>query len=360
MANTSPRNNISLLIEQHLEKLPFYCKDYVMSKLSTRYNSKLTIYEYLKEWTKFFDFLVRNSHGELSSDLTKISPQYLENIRQKTIESYIIEMQIHNKSINTINRSISALKSLFRYLSVEYEDVSTLDTLITRNVMQAFSPLKDSQSLQSRALSMQPYLLLGNKTQEFLDFVEFKYEEVAFSDEDKIGRGRFLKNKERDLAIMALMLGSGIRVSECANLQIAGVNLTNQSISIHRKGDKDDNVYIAEFSVKYLNSYLDIREDRYNTTSRPSDFVFVTNRTKSGKHLPISISTIEKFVEKYSIAFGQRITPHKFRHTLATRLYTTTHSKMAVSTQLGHSNSRTGDLYMQLENKETKQALDKL
>lgn len=360
MANTNPRNNVSLLIEQQLEKLPFFCKDYVMSKMSSNNHSRLTIYEYLKEWTNFFNFLVQNSQGELLSDLTKISPSYLENIRKKTIEEYIAELQFQEKSIATINRSISALKSLFKYLSVEYEDTETLQTLISRNVMQSFSPTKEKETLKSRALTMQPYLLLGNKTEDFLDFVDNRYENMAFDKNDKRSRSRFRRNKERDLAIMAVMLGSGVRVSECANIQLGGVNPFNHSIAIHRKGNKEDNVYIADFAMEYLNKYLIIRDKRYNTTSNPNDFLFITDRVTNGKHLPITISTIEKFVDKYSSAYGQRITPHKFRHTLATRLYATTHSRMTVATQLGHATTKTSDLYTQLEDSETKKALDDL
>ena len=70
--------------------------------------------------------------------------------------------------------------------------------------------------------------------------------------------------------------------------------------------------------------------------------------------------SIEKLVAKYSQDFKVRVTPHKLRHTLATRLYSATKSQVLVSHQLGHASTQVTDLYTHIVNDEQKNALDKL
>ena len=75
----------------------------------------------------------------------------------------------------------------------------------------------------------------------------------------------FNKNKERDLAIIALLLASGVRLSEAVNLDLRDLNLKMMVIDVTRKGGKRDSVNVAAFAKPYLEQYLAIRDKRYKT-----------------------------------------------------------------------------------------------
>lgn len=345
-------------IEELLSELPFYCNEYTRSKRSSNQVSKTTIYEYLKIWNKFFNFLVAQNSSKLSKP-TDIDPDYLNNLTKKSVESYIYNCISKGKSLNTINAHISALKSLFKFLSIDYED-DNLNVLIERNVMNKFHLLKDNTTLASRAKKLQQSLLLDNETKEFLSFLKYDYSELLLNQNNKKSYNLYLRNKERNIAMIALMLASGIRVSECSSIMFKDLNFEDLSISVTRKSNKDDLVYFAEFAKEYIVDYLNIRDERYKAPSTRNDFLFITDRYKNGTKSPISVSAIEKFVDTYSTAFGKRLTPHMFRHTLATRLYNSTNSKLIVSTQLGHSDTRTSDVYVHTQNDDLKNAIDLL
>ena len=78
----------------------------------------------------------------------------------------------------------------------------------------------------------------------------------------------FNKNKERDLAIIALLLASGVRLSEAVNLDLRDLNLKMMVIDVTRKGGKRDSVNVAAFAKPYLEQYLAIRDKRYKTEKR--------------------------------------------------------------------------------------------
>ena len=74
----------------------------------------------------------------------------------------------------------------------------------------------------------------------------------------------------------------------------------------------------------------------------------------------ITSNAIERFVSKYSEAFGRRLTPHKLRHTLASELYEETKDKVLVSQQLGQRGTSATDLYTHVDQDKQKNALNKI
>ncbi|KXT76527.1 Tyrosine recombinase XerC [Streptococcus sp. DD12] len=187
----------------------------------------------------------------------------------------------------------------------------------------------------------------------FLDYVANEYE-VKLSNRAK---SSFYKNKERDLAIIALLLASGVRLSEAVNLDLKDVNLNMMVIEVTRKGGKRDSVNVAAFAKPYLENYLAIRSHRYHAEKTDTAFFLSLYRGVANR---MDASSIEKMVGKYSEDFKIRVTPHKLRHTLATRLYDATKSQVLVSHQLGHASTQVTDLYTHIVNDEQKNALDKL
>ncbi|HHA9624665.1 TPA: tyrosine-type recombinase/integrase, partial [Streptococcus pneumoniae] len=113
----------------------------------------------------------------------------------------------------------------------------------------------------------------------------------------------------------------------------------------------------AAFAKPYLENYLAIRNQRYKTEKTDTALFLTLYRGVPNR---IDASSVEKMVAKYSEDFKVRVTPHKLRHTLATRLYDATKSQVLVSHQLGHASTQVTDLYTHIVSDEQKNALDSL
>ena len=329
--------------------MPWFVLEYYQSKLSVPY-SFTTLYEYLKEYKRFFDWLIDSGISD-ADDIASIDIKTLENLTKKDMESFVLYLR-ERPSLNTyskkqgvsqttINRTLSALSSLYKYLTEEVEGPDG-EPYFYRNVMKKVSTKKKKETLAAR-----------DETMEFLDYVENEYE-VKLSNRAK---SSFYKNKERDLAIIALLLASGVRLSEAVNLDLKDINLKMMVIDVTRKGGKRDSVNVASFAKPYLETYLSIRDKRYKAEKQDVALFLTEYRGVPNR---IDASSIEKMVAKYSQDFKIRVTPHKLRHTLATRLYDATKSQVLVSHQLGHASTQVTDLYTHIVNDEQKNALDNL
>ncbi|MEY8463054.1 tyrosine recombinase XerS [Streptococcus merionis] len=347
-------------IDQLKEKMPWFVLDYYQSKLAVPY-SFTTLYEYLKEYARFFDWLMDSGVAEVDQ-MADIDLSTLEHLTKKDMESFILylrERPLLNAnttkqgvSQTTINRTLSALSSLYKYLTEEVENEQG-EPYFYRNVMKKVSTKKKKETLAARAENIKQKLFLGDETQGFLDFIENEYPEQL----SNRALSSFNKNKERDLAIIALLLASGVRLSEAVNLDLRDLNLKMMLIEVTRKGGKRDSVNVAGFAKPYLETYLAIRSKRYKAEKTDLALFLTEYRGTPNR---IDASSIEKMVAKYSENFKIRVTPHKLRHTLATRLYDATKSQVLVSHQLGHANTQVTDLYTHIVNDEQKNALDKL
>ena len=338
--------------------MPWYVLDYYQSKLSVPY-SFTTLYEYLKEYRRFFEWLLDSG----ISDVTKIADvelTTLEHLSKKDMESFILYLRPslntystkQGVSQTTINRTLSALSSLFKYLTEEVEDENG-EPYFYRNVMKKIATKKKKETLAARAENIKGKLFLGDETMAFIDYIDTEYQNKL----SHRALSSFQKNKERDLALIALLLASGVRLSEAVNLDLKDLNLNMMVIEVTRKGGKRDSVNVANFAKPYLEAYLQIRAPRYKAEKQDQALFLTEYRGVPNR---IDASSVEKLVAKYSQDFKVRVTPHKLRHTLATRLYDATKSQVLVSHQLGHASTQVTDLYTHIVNDEQKNALDKL
>ena len=331
-------------IDKLKQIMPWYVLEYYQSKLAVPY-SFTTLYEYLKEYDRFFSWVLESgiSNADKMSD---IPLSVLENMSKKDMEAFILylrERPLLNAnttkqgvSQTTINRTLSALSSLYKYLTEEVEN-NQGEPYFYRNVMKKVSTKKKKETLAARAENIKQKLFLGDETEGFLTYIDQEYPQQL----SNRALSSFNKNKERDLAIIALLLASGVRLSEAVNLDLRDLNLKMMVIDVTRKGGKRDSVNVAAFAKPYLENYLAIRNQRYKTEKTDT-------------------ALVEKMVAKYSEDFKVRVTPHKLRHTLATRLYDATKSQVLVSHQLGHASTQVTDLYTHIVNDEQKNALDSL
>ena len=340
--------------------MPWFILEYYQSKLAVPY-SFTTLYEYLKEYRRFFEWLIESGISN-ADKLADIDLSILEHLTKKDMESFVLYLR-ERPSLNTystkqgvsqttINRTLSALSSLFKYLTEEVENDQG-EPYFYRNVMKKVATKKKKETLASRAENIKQKLFLGDETMAFLEYVDCEYENKL----SNRAKSSFRKNKERDLAIIALLLASGVRLSEAVNLDLKDLNINMMVIEVTRKGGKRDSVNVAGFAKPYIEAYLAIRKNRYKAEKQDTALFLTEYRGIPNR---IDASSIEKMVAKYSQDFKIRVTPHKLRHTLATRLYDATKSQVLVSHQLGHASTQVTDLYTHIVNDEQKNALDKL
>jgi site-specific recombinase XerD len=170
----------------------------------------------------------------------------------------------------------------------------------------------------------------------------------------------YLRNRERDTAIISLVLGSGLRVSEVIGLDMIDIDFKEGSVSVIRKGDKEDTVSFSNVAKDDLIEYLNVRNSRYKINDKEKP-VFLSSPTgPSGEVARIRVRTIQTFVEKYARAFGKNgLSVHKLRHSFATNYYVENNDLAQLQQQLGHSDINTTLLYTHLTSDAMKEAVNK-
>lgn len=340
-------------IQIELDKMPDYVKQY---NLGTNH-SLTTTYQYLTEIRRFLSWLRKEGISD-APDNKHVTTDTLASLRRNDVMLYIDYLghtknkQGHLNSPTTINRSINALRSLFKFLTITADNNNGM-SYFDRNVMLKINSLNDTKTLNYRAHVLASHMYTGNLKFEFLKFIDHDYESKC----NKQAKPGFKMNKERDMAIIALILGTGIRVSECAGVDLQDLNLKDAVLDVTRKGGQKDSVPIAEWTLDYIQKYKNIRMDRYSADQKETAF-FLTRWHHQTRR--ITTNAIEKMVNKYSAAFGHPLTPHKLRHTLASELYEVTKDQVLVAQQLGQKGTTATDLYTHVDQKVQRAALNKI
>ena len=145
------------------------------------------------------------------------------------------------------------------------------------------------------------------------------------------------QTKKRDLAMLTLMLGTGIRVSECVGLDISDVDFKNNGIKVHRKGGYESIVYFGEEVERALLDYIQERT-KIIPAEGSANALFLSMQKKR-----MSVRSVENLVKKYSklVTSLKNITPHKLRSTYGTALYQESGDIYLVADVLGHKDVNT-------------------
>ena len=145
------------------------------------------------------------------------------------------------------------------------------------------------------------------------------------------------RTKLRDLAMITLFLGTGIRVSECVGLNVDDIDLKNNSFIVTRKGGNVSTLYFPEEVKLTLMAYMEERRsnEKVSSTERA---LFLSLQNKR-----LNVRSVENVVKKYARAINplKKISPHKLRSTFGTRLYQSTRDIYVVADVLGHKDVNT-------------------
>ncbi len=149
---------------------------------------------------------------------------------------------------------------------------------------------------------------------------------------------------KRDRAILEVLYGCGLRVSEAASLRISGIWFKEGFVSIVGKGDKQRLVPLGETASDAIKAYL---EERPAPADRSfSDVLFLNHRGR-----PLSRVSIFKLVKTQAMAAGidKEISPHTFRHCFATHLIENGADLRLVQEMLGHASILTTEIYTHID-----------
>ena len=267
-----------------------------------------SISSYKEDISKFNKF-INNSKSPLdvSSDDIK---EFLQNI---------------SKGLNSSSQSriISGLRSFFDFLIFE--------KYISQNPLRLIESPKISRKLPD-TLSIEEIDLLISK----LDLSK--------------------EQGERNLAIIELLYGCGIRVSELVDLKISDLFFNENFIKVTGKGNKQRLIPIGNITKKNVNNYLQNSRTKIKVLNTFNDHVFLNRRGKNLTRAMI-FTIVKNLAEKAN--FSKSISPHTFRHSFATHLLENGADLRTIQQLLGHESITTTEIYMHLDNKYLSEALNK-
>ncbi len=319
---------LNKLRNELLPLLPDFCQDFFVG-IGMR-TTALTRYNYAMDIKLFFDYLTdqgRVLQGVLPDEITikdidKISKRDIERFLDY-ISSYYspIKQRYVKNSDASKSRKMSAIRALFTYL---YNT-----DLISENVAMKVDMPKVREK----------------------EIIRLEDEEAVEVLNECSGTGTFSSKRQnnynnnntkiRDNAIITLLLGTGIRVSELVGINIADIDFGNNSFTIIRKGEKQSILYFSDDIALAICEYLDVREyivSKHNLAPNDADALFLSLQGKR-----ISVRAVELIVKKYaeSVTPLKKITPHKLRSTYGTALYRATKDIYVVAEVLGHKDINT-------------------
>lgn len=324
-----------------LKELPPFCSDFFRG-IEPRTSARTRL-AYAYDLKTFFDFLKQANPELKSKKLRDLPLSLLDEIKLMDLEEYMEYLKCYSTEkredlMNTergIMRKVSTVKSFYNYF---YR---------TERIQNNPASLLQLPKIHEKEIIR----LDVDEVARFLDEVE---DGECLTEKQKAYHA---KTKLRDLAMMTLLLGTGLRVSECVGLNINDVDFRNGGLRIHRKGGKEVIVYFGAEVEYALQDYLSERE-HIVPEEGSEEALFLSMQRKR-----INVRSVEKMVKKYAqlVTPLKKITPHKLRSTYGTNLYRETGDIYLVADVLGHSDvNTTKKHYAALEDERRRSARNKV
>lgn len=311
----------TLRLRDVLKTLPPFCKDFFRA-IEPRTTTKTRI-SYAYDIRIFFQFLLEQNPAFRDWSIDAFTVDVLDQITAVDLEEYEEYLKVYQAGDKTetngergLKRKMSSLRSFYAYY-FKREMIHTNPTVLV-----------DVPKIHQKSIIR----LEADEVALLLDYIEH-------GGDDLTGQKKvyYEKNKDRDLALVTLLLGTGVRVSECVGLDIEDVDFKNNGIKVTRKGGNEMVVYFGHEVEKVLKKYLEVRKNIVPVAGHEHALFYSTQRKRIG------IQAVENLVKKYAgaITTTKKITPHKLRSTYGTTLYQETGDIYLVADVLGHRDVNT-------------------
>ncbi len=317
--NNRDAENLEKLDKILDEDLPDFCREYFVGISAN--TTTLTRLNYGYDIRTFFNYLVTKISRFKGKSSKEITPHDIESLSPFEIEAYLSYVEIYRKDGNIVkngargkSRKLAAIRSMVKYFEkkqiIRYNPTASVDT----------PKLREKEIIR----------LDGNEIETMLDVVDtgegLTERQQKYQENTRI----------RDLAMVSLLLGTGIRVSELVGIDIDDVNFDDLSFVVTRKGGARVILYFSEEIAGYLYDYYCRRVADSTVKDEPALFLSLQKRR-------ITTRAVENIVKKYSLVATplKHITPHKLRSTFGTQLYRNTGDIYVVADVLGHKDVNT-------------------
>lgn len=274
-----------------------------------------------KNFLKLERGLSGNSVEAYLNDVDKLAQYYevqrkdfvIKDIKDSDLYGFVTWLNELGMLPNTQARVISGLKSFFGFLMLE-----------------GLIDVDPSEQLETPKLN--------RKLPDVLNVVEIN-ELIAAIDASK-------SEGMRSKAIVEVLYGCGLRVTELITLRISDLNAAQGYIKVTGKGNKERIVPIGETALKFIDIYLHEIRAQQDIKKGNEDYIFLN---RLGTRLSrISVFTMIKALAG-EIGLKKSISPHTFRHSFATHLIEGGADLRAVQEMLGHSSITTTEVYTHLD-----------
>ena len=313
--------NTELKLRERLKELPSFVSTYLRGIEPT--TSVRTRNAYAYDLNIFLNYLKQETNIGGSKEIKEWDISVMDKVTPLMIQDYLDYLKVYSNSGNVqrsnsergLSRKLSSVRSFYNYF-YRMEILKNNPAAIVR-----LPKLHEKDIIR----------LDSDEVEKLLDEAE------TGKDLTKQQKNFHEKTKVRDLAILTLLLGTGIRVSECVGLDINDVDFKNHGIKIVRKGGNQVVVY---FGDEVEDALLDYMRERNRIVPMPGheNALFISLQNKR-----ISVRSVELIVKKYAGLVTQlkNITPHKLRSTYGTQLYKESGDIYLVADVLGHSDVNT-------------------
>ncbi|TDQ79862.1 site-specific tyrosine recombinase XerD [Sphingobacterium yanglingense] len=275
-----------------------------------------------KDFKRYLEFernLSQNSISAYLNDVQKLKIYCedlnleIKDLSPRHIQDFLVWMSTFSISTFTQARLISGLKAYFNYLQLEHElDPNPIELIETPRLERKI-----------------PDVLHIEEIDALISAIDLSNPEGA-----------------RNKAILEVLYGCGLRVSELINLKISNLFLDIDFIKIEGKGNKERLVPIGSQAIKYLKIYLQEIRNQQKIKAGHEDFVFLNRRGAALSRVMIFI-IIKELATK--IGLNKQISPHTFRHSFASHLVEGGADLRAVQDMLGHESITTTEIYTHID-----------
>ena len=310
-----------LKLRELLKELPLFLREYFSSlgdqtlprtRLGYGYDLKI-FFGYLAEEI-FYDTPIKSI---TTADMATIQSEHIQGFMEY-LSYYIpvgeVDDAKENKALGK-SRKLAAVRGLFKYLYM-------------------------SKKIPANPAELVPFPKIHEKhiTTLEVDEIAKLLDEVESGEKLSPHQQRYhQRTKVRDLALITMLLGTGMRVSECVGLDVGDVDFEVNGAKVRRKGGDEMVLYFGDEVEQALQAYMTLREKTVAQAGHENAlFLSIQNRR-------ITDRAVQLLVKKYAglITKLKNISPHKLRSTFGTQLYTETGDIYLVANVLGHADVNT-------------------
>ena len=313
-------HTLNIKLQNLLKDLPDFIKIFFTGiDASTAIKTRIA---YAIDLKTFLTYLISDSLIAGKSSIKEITIDDISTLDSTCIEQYLSYLSYYEKdNISYTNsnsakaRKLSSIRSMYKYF------------------------------YKKGLISADPSVLVGIEAEEssnLLDGIEYG---------EKLTKAQLRyheKTNQRDLAVITLFLGTGIRISELVGIDIGDINFSNNSFKVTRKGGNEEILYFGDEVKDALTEYYNIRK-KIIAVSGNENALFLSLQKKR-----MQVSSVQKMLKKYikiSVPL-KNISPHKLRSTFGTNLYRQTGDIYLVAEVLGHKDVNTTKRYYAAANEE--------